>query len=107
MDTDMTALLYTKHEDLPAEVKQQVLEEALHYLQVVKTTHTIPGIGKVVRNNESLWCSVDQYNHVYASMAAIWYMGRTQQLFVLEELGDYHQLVGSILGYLNTVRWSM
>jgi hypothetical protein len=104
MDTDMTILLYTKHEDLPTEVKQRVLEEARHYLNLVNTTHTLPGIGMVVRNDESLWCG-EHRGIVHASMSAIWYMGRTQRLFVLEELGDYYQLVGGILGYLNSTAW--
>ena len=98
--------LAAQYADFTMDAKHRVLGEALYYLEVVESTHSIPGIeGVEVIPNMNMWCyPPPPYSNatksVQACLAAIWYMTRTQELLVMRAVPDTLRVV---MGYLNDV----
>lgn len=107
MTTQAIEQLALQYEDFTMDAKHRVLGEALYYLEVVESTHTIPGIeGVEVIPNMNMWCyPPPPYSNatksVQACCAGIWYMARMGELLVFRTLVSTP--VEEVLGYLDTV----
>ena len=103
---DIQQLLTTDYDTLPLEVRHRILGEALYYLEVVESTHTIPGIeGVTITPNMNMWCYPpppysDTTDSVQACLAGIWYMGRARELLVMRGLPN---TLWVVLDYLDMV----
>jgi hypothetical protein len=98
--------LAAQYADFSMDAKHRVLGEALYYLEVVESTHSIPGIeGVEVIANMNMWCYPPPWSSripqsVQACLAGIWYMARTQAVLNMCTLPT---AVDSVMDYLDMV----
>lgn len=86
MTTQTMEQLAAQYTDFTMDAKHRVLGEALYYLEVVESTHTIPGIeGVEVIANMNMWCYPPPNDRLppksmQACLAGIWCMSRAGEL---------------------------
>jgi hypothetical protein len=101
MTTDtalLEVLVDTDYDDIPMGTRHRVLGEALLYLEVAMSTHTLPGIEGVRVVPNMRWWSHMRDGNIRTCLGGLWYMTTRQKVVVTMPL-DAH----NILRYLETI----
>lgn len=95
MTTDtalLEVLVNTDYDDIPMGTRHRVLGEALLYLEVAMSSHTVPGIEGVRVVPDMRWWSHMKDGNIHACLGGIWYMTTRQEVVVTMPLDTYNIL---------------